>query len=247
MHYCIGLCYWFLSRWRVGVLRILPPTFNLSCNKLGCCRLWKVLQQNLYWLVCVLLAKANLFCSKWRTTYRVYIAWLPRNFIQLEVSILCFHYHALKNKNSNQLTQKVQNLGNKRRWIYTETPRQESGLCDVSYARYSEKRTQVWRRHVGVPWRGTNPTETSVFEFFFKCISPSLDELIKIKVIFILRQRIISLQNLKNSVTLFLTQKSFLGCQLRCDVTQKPRNSSVLYNKTKNNLFEPKIRRNKGV
>ena len=114
MHYCIGLCYWFLSRWRVGVLRILPPTFNLSCNKLGCCRLWKVLQQNLYWLVCVLLAKANLFCSKWRTTYRVYIAWLPRNFIQLEVSILCFHYHALKNKNSNQLTQKVQNLGNKR-------------------------------------------------------------------------------------------------------------------------------------
>ena len=36
--------------------------------------------------------------------------------------------------------------------------------------------------------------ETSVFEFFYKCISPSLDELIKIKVIFILRQRMISLQ-----------------------------------------------------
>ena len=55
----------------------------------------------------------------------------------------------------------------------------------------------------------------------------------------------IRLQNLTNSVTLFLTQKSFLGCQLRCHVTQKPRNSSVLYNKTKNNPFEPKIRRKK--
>ena len=91
------------------------------------------------------------------------------------------------------------------------------------------------------------PTETSIFEFYYKCISPSLNELIKIKVIFILRQRTIRLQNLKNSVTLFLTQKSFLGCQVRCHVMQKPGNSSVLYHKTKNNPFEPKIRRNKGV
>ena len=97
------------------------------------------------------------------------------------------------------------------------------------------------------PLRGTNPTETSVFEFFYRCISPALDELIQIKVIFILRQRMIRLQNLKNSVTLFLMQKSFLGCQLRCHVTQKPGNSSVLYQKTKNNPFEPTIRRNKGV
>ena len=41
-------------------------------------------------------------------------------------------------------------------------PRQGSGLCDNSYARYSEKRfTQIYkgfvcRRHVGVPLRGTN-------------------------------------------------------------------------------------------
>ena len=33
--------------------------------------------------------------------------------------------------------QKVLNLGNKRRQVY-ERPRQESGLCDNSYARYSE-------------------------------------------------------------------------------------------------------------
>ena len=39
--------------------------------------------------------------------------------------------------------QKVQNLENKRRWVYKKL-RQESGLCDISYARYSEKRfTQI--------------------------------------------------------------------------------------------------------
>ena len=32
------------------------------------------------------------------------------------------------------------------------------------------------------------PTETSVFEFSFLCVNSSLDELIQIKVIFILRQ-----------------------------------------------------------
>ena len=42
-------------------------------------------------------------------------------------------------------------------------PCQESGLCNSFYARYSEKRfTQIykalyeWRRHVCVPFRGTN-------------------------------------------------------------------------------------------
>ena len=51
----------------------------------------------------------------------------------------------------------------------------------------------VWRRHGGVPLRGTKygrrkPTETSVFEFSYLCVNSSLEELIKIKVIFILRQ-----------------------------------------------------------
>ena len=43
------------------------------------------------------------------------------------------------------------------------------------------------------PFRGhkygrRKPTETSVFEFFYLCVNSSLEELIKIKVIFILRQ-----------------------------------------------------------
>ena len=49
------------------------------------------------------------------------------------------HCHALKNKNANHSIKKVQNLGNERRQMYKK-PRQESSLCDISYARYSEKR-----------------------------------------------------------------------------------------------------------
>ena len=49
------------------------------------------------------------------------------------------HCHALKNKNANHSMKKVQNLGNERRQMYKK-PRQESSLCDISYARYSEKR-----------------------------------------------------------------------------------------------------------
>ena len=41
----------------------------------------------------------------------------------------------------------------------------------------------------GLKYCRWKPTETSVFEFFFKCVISSLEELIKIKVIFILRQR----------------------------------------------------------
>ena len=50
-----------------------------------------------------------------------------------------FHCHALKNKNANHSIKKVQNLGNERRQMYKK-PRQESSLCDISYAEYSEKR-----------------------------------------------------------------------------------------------------------
>ena len=57
---------------------------------------------------------------------------------------------------ANHSIQKVQNLGNKRRQIYRK-PRQESGLCDISYARSLEKYSPKFiDRHVGVPLRGTN-------------------------------------------------------------------------------------------
>ena len=44
------------------------------------------------------------------------------------------------------------------------------------------------------------PIETSVFEFFYKCVNSSLEELIKIKVISILRQGMFRYQNLPKSV-----------------------------------------------
>ena len=59
------------------------------------------------------------------------------------------------------------------------------------------------------PFRGhkygrRKPTETSVFKFSHLCVNSSLEELIKIKLIFILRQGIFREQNLPKSV-MFLT------------------------------------------
>ena len=50
-----------------------------------------------------------------------------------------------QNKNQNRPIDKVQNLGNKRRYICKD-PRQISGQRNISYARYSKKRfTQIYR------------------------------------------------------------------------------------------------------
>ena len=75
-------------------------------------------------------------------------------------------------------------------------PCQESGLCNGSYARYSEKRfTQIYC--VETPclcpfqehkYGRRKPTETSVSEFSNLNVNSSLEELTKIKAIFILRQ-----------------------------------------------------------
>ena len=63
----------------------------------------------------------------------------------------------------------------------------------------------------GYKYGHRKPTETSVFQFFYKCMNSSLEELIKIKVIFILRQGMFRWQNLKKSVTFFthIQLKSF--------------------------------------
>ena len=93
---------------------------------------------------------------------------------------------------ANHSIQKVQNLGNKRRQIYRK-PRQESSLCDISYARSLEKYSPKFiDRHVGVPLRGTNmaagKNKTSVFELSYKSMNSSLWELITIKEIYIFKQ-----------------------------------------------------------
>ena len=68
--------------------------------------------------------------------------WRSCAFSKLQ-TMLCFHCHAIKNRIANHSIQKVQNLENERRWVCKKL-RQESGLCDISYARYSEKRfTQI--------------------------------------------------------------------------------------------------------
>ena len=55
------------------------------------------------------------------------------------------------------------------------------------------------------------PTETSVSEFSYLCVNSSLEELIKIKVIFILRQGMFRWQNLQKSVMFFNPHRNFPG------------------------------------
>ena len=111
--------------------------------------------------------------------------------------MLCFHCHAIKNRIANHSIQKVQNLENERRWVCKKL-RQESGLCDISYARYSEKRftqilvklclkTPYWCSFERRKYGRLKPTKTSVFSY--KCLKSTLDELIKIYyLMFILRK-----------------------------------------------------------
>ena len=119
--------------------------------------------------------------------------------------IFCF----IKNKNANQSIQKVQKLGNE-----TEDKYRKNLAKNQVCAFYPNLQSLVGRRHVGVPFRGTikygrqKPTETSAFEFSNKWGNSLLEELIKIKVIFILRQ----LGNVKVAksqkiVKTFLTQR----------------------------------------
>ena len=44
-----------------------------------------------------------------------------------------------QNKNQNSAIDKVQNLGNEKRYIYKD-PRQDSGQRNISYTRYPKKR-----------------------------------------------------------------------------------------------------------
>ena len=74
--------------------------------------------------------------------------------------------------------------------------------------------TPCWCFFEGHQYGGRKPTETSIFEFSFKGMNTSLSELVKIKVISILRQRIFRQQNLGKSVTFLNSHKSFPGRQL---------------------------------
>ena len=65
------------------------------------------------------------------------------NVVLLVFSVTSFKID--KNQNQNRSTDKVQNLGNERRYIYKD-PRQDSGQRNISYTRYSKKRfTQIYK------------------------------------------------------------------------------------------------------
>ena len=61
-------------------------------------------------------------------------------------------------------------------------------MCDILCARYSEMETQCWCPFEGHKYGRRKPTETAVFELSYKWVNSSLEKLIKIKVLFILRQ-----------------------------------------------------------
>ena len=97
-----------------------------------------------------------------------------------------------QNKNQNLSTDKVQNLGNERRYIY-KVPRQDSGQRNISHRRYPKKCfTQTYRdlyvdAHLDeLQHGGRKPTETSVTEFCYKSVNLFFEKLINIKVILFL-------------------------------------------------------------
>ena len=93
-----------------------------------------------------------------------------------------------QNKNQNRSIDKVQNLGNERRYIYKD-PRQDSGQRNSSYTRYPKKcftQTHAGAHLDELQHGGRKPTETSVTEFCYKSVNLLLEELINIKVILFL-------------------------------------------------------------
>ena len=97
------------------------------------------------------------------TSYKIY--WSPDSSLLLVFSVTPFKID--QNKNQNRSIDKVQNLGNERRYIYKD-PRQDSGQRNISYTRYPKKCfTQTYRDLYETPcwcspgWAPTWRTETN--------------------------------------------------------------------------------------
>ena len=121
------------------------------------------------------------------------------NFCLINALLLVFSVTPFKinqNKNQNRSIDKVQNLGNERRYICKD-PRQDLGQRNISYTRYPKKCfTQTYRDLYGdamlvLTWMSSNmadgnPTETSVTEFCYKSVNLFFEKLINIKAILLL-------------------------------------------------------------
>ena len=129
------------------------------------------------------------------------------------------------------------------------TPRFRSQY--FSYGRYAEKRFPqiyrarfVWRRHVGAhldghhaPHGGRKPAETSVTEFCYKSVNLSLEELKNVTIILYSNIRTVQIAEFPEISHLLNQHHSSLARYVnaqKCHVTQKLRNSSVVYHYTKN-------------
>ena len=94
----------------------------------------------LFALFCYLGYSYRIFSSCRRIVYKKKISGkrtLPFFFVQLMIfSVTPFKRD--QNQNQNPSIDKVQNLGNERRYIYKD-PRQDSGQTDILYTRYPKK------------------------------------------------------------------------------------------------------------
>ena len=98
-------------------------------------------------------------------------------------------------KNQNGSRDKVQNLGNERRFIYKD-PRQDSGQRNISYTRYPKKCfTQTYRDLYGdamlvLTWMSSNMADGNqqkhLLPSFATNVNLFLEKLINIKVILFL-------------------------------------------------------------
>ena len=69
--------------------------------------------------------------------------------------------------------------------------------------------TPCWCPFEGHKYGCQKPTEISAFEFPYKSVNSSLEELINIEVVSILRQGMLRQQNLYKSVNVFNSRKNF--------------------------------------
>ena len=116
-----------------------------------------------------------------------------------------------QNKIQNRSIDKVQNLENERRYIYTQRPSprfmsEEFFIYEISEEMFYPKLQRfVWRRHAGahldeLQHGGRKPTETSVTEFCYKSVNSFFEKLINIKVILLLIHELFRQQNFLKSL-----------------------------------------------
>ena len=98
-----------------------------------------------------------------------------------------------QNKNLTRSIDKVQNLGNERKYIYKDPAKiQIRGIFRIRDIRRNVSHKLIaWRRHAGahldeLQHGGRKPTETSVTEFGYKSVNLFFEKLINIKVILFL-------------------------------------------------------------